>query len=100
MRLEGLLQRVDSLSSFETLAAQAPQDDVVFLSGRRRISRKIFGVLRGNFSVTLTRWSHLLRRSFEFERSCFHMRQKPQTKREQGRLTVNERLRKALCSWA
>jgi hypothetical protein len=53
--------------------------------------------LDGNFSVTLTLWSHLLRKSFEFERSCFHMRQKTQTKREQGRLTVNERLRKALC---
>jgi hypothetical protein len=85
---------MDKISPHNLIVAQ---DEVVVLSGDGRISPRIFGKLDGNFSVTLTLWSHLLRKSFEFERSCFHMRQKTQTKREQGRLTVNERLRKALC---
>jgi hypothetical protein len=61
------------------------------------ISSKIFQIFSGNFSVTLTLRSDLLRRRFEFERCCSHMRQTTPTKREQGLATVNERLRKALC---
>ena len=57
---------------------------------------KIFGVFLGNFSVTLTGWSHLLRLSFQFELSCSLLRQRAQTKREQGPDTVNETLRKSL----
>jgi hypothetical protein len=59
-------------------------------------SHKIFEVFHGNFSVTLTRWSHLLRLSFKFERCCSLLRQRAHTKREQGPHTVNETLRKPL----
>ena len=59
-------------------------------------SHKIFGVFHGNFSVTLTPWSHLLRLSFKFERCCSLLRQRAHTKREQGPHTVNETLRKPL----
>src|SRR5579859_4669803 len=59
-----------------------------------------FRSFRGNFSVTLTLRSHLLRQRFEFERYCSHLRQVSQTKREHGHSTVNEALPKVLCPWA
>jgi len=61
---------------------------------------QIVSIFRGNFSLTLTRWSHLLREPFDLERCCSHMRQPGKTKREQRARTLNEKLRKVLCSWA
>jgi hypothetical protein len=71
-------------------------DRALTRTGIGALSHKIFGVFLGNFSVTLTPWSHLLRLSFQFELSCFLLRQRAHTKREQGPDTVNERLRKPL----
>jgi hypothetical protein len=51
---------------------------------------KIFGETGGNVSVTLTTWSQVLRKYFEFEGACFEMRQVSQTKREHGAFVVNE----------
>ena len=66
----------------------------------RKIGGRIYRVFRGNVLVTLTGMPHPLRRSFQFEGCCSHMRQGAPTKREQGASTLNERLPKALYSWA
>jgi hypothetical protein len=71
-------------------------DRALTRTGISALSHKIFGVFLGNFSVTLTPWSHLLRLSFQFELSCSLLRQSAHTKREQGPDTVNETLRKPL----
>ena len=55
------------------------------------------GELRGNLLVTLSGRSHLLRECFEFQPTCFGMRQRLQTKREHEALTVNEELQEVLC---
>jgi hypothetical protein len=62
------------------------------------VAIKFSAIFSGNVSLTLTPPPHLLRRYFQFELSCFHMRQAGQTKREHRFRTVNESLRKALYS--
>jgi hypothetical protein len=80
------------------VSKDGPQHQTALPAKIPPVAIKISAIFSGNVSLTLTPPPHLLRRYFQFELSCFHMRQAGQTKREHRFRTVNESLRKALYS--